>query len=188
MVRQAARFLEIKEPAYAALTAASDTITAGTFFFAVYRWVKDGVKPDESLVPVADDLQVEEALFALLQSARNGGPAPLPTAAECDALDSRHHLKWSEARAKHVAENRLLVEHRVQSLTISHRARRKAIEDQIASATNEKIRSMKESELARADADLSRRMADLQRAAGSGDIRATAGSVWHLTVTRGVRL
>ena len=75
--------------------------------------------------------------------------------------------------ARDVAENRLLVEHRVQSLTISHRARRKAIEDQIASATNEKIGWMKESELARAEADFSRRMAGLQRAAGSGDIRAT---------------
>jgi len=187
LVRQAARFLEITEPVYAALTAASDTITAGTRLFALYRWAKDGVKPDESLVPVADDVQVEEALFDLLQAARDGGPATLPTADECDALDSRHHLKWSEARAKYVAENRLLVEHRVQSLTISHRARRKAIEDQIASATNEKIRSMKESELARAEADFSRRMADLQRAAGSGDIRATPVLFGALTVITGVQ-
>ena len=96
-VRQAARFLEIMEPVYAALTAASDTVTAGTRFFALYRWAKDGVKPDESLVPVADDVQVEEALFALLQAARNWLGEPLPTAAECDALDSRHHLKWREA-------------------------------------------------------------------------------------------
>jgi hypothetical protein len=149
--------------------------------------VKDVVKPDESLVPVADNLQVEEALFALLQIAGEGDPATLPSDADCNALDSRHHLKWSEARAKHVADNRLQVEHRVQSLTTSHRARRKAIEDQIDRATNEKIRSMKESELGRADADFSRRMADLQRAAGSGDIRATPVLFGTITVTTGAQ-
>ena len=62
--------------------------------------------------------------------------------------------------------------HRVQSLTVSHRARCKAIEDQIARATNDKIRLMKESELARANADFNRRMEELDQAARSGDIRA----------------
>ena len=47
------------------------------------------------------------------------------------------------------------------------------IEDQIARATNDKIRLMKESELARANADFDRRTAELQQAASSGDIRAT---------------
>jgi SNF2 family DNA or RNA helicase len=183
IVQQAARFLEITEPAYATLAAASATIPRGTHFFAVYRWEKEGVKPDESLVPVADDVQIEDALFNLLQTARDNGSANLPTAVECDALDHRHHLKWSEARAKHVADNRLLVEHRVQSLNISHRARRKAIEDQILRATNEKIRSMKESELARADADFNRRFADLQRATGSGDIRSTPVLFGTITIS-----
>jgi hypothetical protein len=183
LVRQAARFLEITEPAFASMTAISGEIPARAYFFAVYRWVKDGVKPDESLVAVADDFKVEEKLFSLLQAAQDGGSAPVPTASECDGLDRRHHLKWSEARAKHVAENRLLVEHRVQSLTISHQARRKVIEDQVARATNDKIRFMKESELARADADFARRMADLERKAGSGDIRATPVLFGTITIT-----
>lgn len=49
----------------------------------------------------------------------------------------------------------------------------KAIEDQVARATNEKIRLMKESELARANADFNRRMTELQQSANTGDIRAT---------------
>lgn len=185
LVRQAARVLEITEPAHASLTALSDSIPPGTHFFAVYRWLKDGVRPDEALVPVADDLQVEESLFGLLQAAQDGGSAPLPTAEDCDALDRRHHLKWSETRARHIAENRLLVEHRIQSLNISHAARRKVIEDQVARATNEKIRSMKESELTRADADFNRRMAELQGAAGTGDIRATPVLFGTITITGG---
>ena len=96
----------------------------------------------------------------------------VPNAAECDALDVRHHSKWTEARANHIAENRQLVEHRSQSLTVSHRARCKAIENQIARTTNDKIRLMKESELARANADFTRRMEEIQNAASSADILA----------------
>ncbi len=61
----------------------------------------------------------------------------------------------------------------MQSLTVSHSARRSIIEEQIGRATDDKIRTMKESELARAEADFQRRLAELERAAGTGDIRAT---------------
>jgi ATP-dependent helicase HepA len=183
LVRQAARFLEIAEPAYAALTTASDTLPAGKHVFAVYRWTFHGVKPDESLVPVANDPRVEDALLALLQTAKDDERGTLPTAAECDALDSRHHRKWSDAHRKHVAANRLVVEHRVQSLNVSHQARRKVIEDQVARTTDERIRAMKESELARADADFQRRMAELDRAASSADIRAIPVLFGSMTIT-----
>lgn len=184
LVRQAARSLEITEPVYVALTAPSDAVPAGTHRFALYRWSKQGVKPDESLVPVTADPSLEASLLTLLQTARDGEPAP-PNPVECEALDARHHGKWIEEQARHAAENRQIVEHRVQSLTVSHRARRQAIEDQLMSATNEKIRTMKESELARAEADYGRRISELQQAASSGDIRATPTVFGTITITKG---
>ena len=69
-------------------------------------------------------------------------------------------------------ENHQLVEYRRQSLIVSHLARHKAIEDQLSRATNDKIRLMKQSELARANADYERRMQELERAATGGDIHA----------------
>jgi hypothetical protein len=83
-----------------------------------------------------------------------------------------HHAKWTAAQATHIAQNQELAEHRVQSLTVSHRARVRALEDQILKATNEKIRIMKQSELARANADFDRRVAELREAGNTGDIRA----------------
>ena len=74
----------------------------------------------------------------------------------------------ASASASHVAENRQLVEHRIQSLTVSHRARARRSRTRSARATNEKIRLMKESELARPDADFDRRMAELRQAAEGG--------------------
>lgn len=173
LVRQGARFLEIKEPKYCILTAQSDEVPPGAHHFALYRWTKHGIKPDELLVAVADDPMLEGPLFDLLRTAEDTDHVPLPEAAACDALDARHHSKWTEAHAKHNAENRQLVEHRVQSLTVSHRARSKTIEDQIAHATNDKIRLMRVSELARANIDFNQRMTEFQQAANTGDIRAT---------------
>ena len=119
----------------------------------------------------------------ILRHACEPGSVPLPDLAECDALDARHHSKWSDAQANHIAENRELAEHRIQSLTVSHRARCKALGDQVARATNDKIRLMKESELARANADFSRRMAELQQAANTGDIRANPVVLGTISVT-----
>ena len=173
LVRQAARFLEIKTPKYCTLTVQSKEISPGEHYFALYRWTKHGIKLDELLVAVADDPQLEALLLDLLQSAEDTDQVPLPEVAACDALDARHHSKWTEAHANHSDDNRQLVEHRVHSLKISHRARSKTIEDQIAKATNDKIRLMRESELTRAGADYNRRMLELQQAADSGDIHAS---------------
>ena len=97
LVRQAAGFLDIAQPKYCALAAQSAELPPGTHHFALYRWTKHGIKPDESLVAVADNPQLEASLFALLQSAGDASLAPPPGSAECDALDVYHHSKWSEA-------------------------------------------------------------------------------------------
>jgi superfamily II DNA or RNA helicase len=185
LVRQAARFLEITEPKYCTLAAQSDKLAPGTHCFALYRWTKYGIRPDELLVPVADNPEFEESLLALLPLAFDLSDTSLPDAAECDALDARHYSKWTASQADHIAENRQLVEHRIQSLTVSHRARCKAIEEQVAAATNDKIRIMKQSELDRANADFKRRTAELQQAANGGDIRATPVAFGTISVTRG---
>jgi hypothetical protein len=170
-VRQAAHYLEVTEPQYCALSGISNDIPAGCYEFAIYRWAMHGVKPDRMLVAVANDPVVERALLTMLQTSEDCPDGVLPTPDICNTLDGRHHAKWAEAQANHIADNRQLVDHRIQSLTVSHRARCKAIEDQLVRATNEKIKLMKESELGRANADFERRMEELQNAASTGDIR-----------------
>ena len=185
LVRQAAGYLDLSNLKSCALMAQSSKVAPGTYHFALYRWAQHGIKPDESLVTVANDVHLEAALFDLLRSASECSAALPPDGATCDALDARHHAKWSEAQANHMAQNRELAEHRVQSLTASHRARCKAIEDQILPATNEKICVMKESELARAKADFNRRTEELRLAANSSDIRAIPVVFGTITVMEG---
>ena len=187
LVRQAARALQLDEPVYTSLAVQSAEVPAGDYRFAVYRWQKHGVKLDEAIIPVSSDPVLESSLLTLLQSAAETEHNKLPPQAEFDALDAQHHSKWTAAQANHIADNRQQVEHRIQSLTVSHRARCKAIEDQVARATNDKIRLMRQSELARANADFNRRMEELQRAAGSGDILATAVLFGTIGVKRETR-
>jgi SNF2 family DNA or RNA helicase/uncharacterized protein YuzE len=183
LVRQAARFLEITEPKFCCLTVVTNEIPPGAHYFALYHWTKQGIKPDELLVPVADDPELEASLLSVLQNAVDSSAQSLPNRDECDALDTRHHTKWIEAHNSHLADNRRLADHRLQSLTVSHRARCKAIENQIGRATNEKIRLMKESELLRAKADYERRIAELQQAGNSGDVRALPVVFGTLTIS-----
>jgi hypothetical protein len=172
LVRQAAQYLRLDEAVYAALQVRDAETPPGDYSFGVYRWGKQGVRPDETLVAVASHPGVEDKLFGWLQTAAAQPDATLPDQAEFDALDARHHAKWRAAQANHIAENRQLVEHRVHSLSISHRARCRVIEDQIERASNDKIRLMRQSEMGRANADYERRMRELEQAAGSGDIHA----------------
>ena len=183
LVRQAANHLQSDEPAYASLSVQSSEIRSGKYRFALYRWRKQGVKVDEALIAVASDPVVESALLTLFQKARESEASALPPRADFNELETRHHGKWTSAQANHIAENRQHVEHRIQSLKVSHRARRRAIEDQISRATNEKIALMKQSELARADADFERRTAELQQQATSGDIHTTAVLFGDIVIT-----
>ncbi len=173
LVRQAAQRLERSEAVQVSLVASSETIPPGEYPFAVYQWRKVGIRSDDTLVAVASDPKLDGAILSLLETATDAPARFPPDKGETDRLDKRHHGAWRAARANHMAENRKFVQHRRQSLNTSHRARCGLLEDQIGEATNDRIRRMKESELARATHDYERRTAELEKLAESADIHAT---------------
>jgi ATP-dependent helicase HepA len=182
LVRQAASFQQRTEPSYCSLAARSSEISSGEYRFALYRWTKHGVRTDEEIVAVASDPSIEAAVMTLLQSATELNGSQQVVMVDFDDLDARHYAKWTAAQGSHIADNRQQVEHRIQSLTVSSLGRTKAIEEQIARATNDKIRLMKQSERARATAEFDRRSAELQKAANSGDIHSSAIVFGTLTI------
>ena len=184
LVRQAARYLERSEAVQVSLIASSETVPPGEYPFALYQWRKVGIPSDDMLVAVATDPKLDGAVMSLLETAADEPAGTPPVDGAIDGLDKRHHGEWRATRANHMAENRELVQHRRQSLSTSHRARCKLLEDQIGSATNDKIRRMKEGELARANYDYEHRIAELERLAESADIHATLVVGGMLRVTR----
>jgi superfamily II DNA or RNA helicase len=173
LVRQAAHFLQETEPVFTQLQVEHANLPVGEYPFAVYRWNRQGARRDEELVAVVPDASISAALFELLPVASFAPELSLPSQEVLDSLDAVHHQRWLVAATDHAEDNRQVVGVRIQSLTASHRARKTLLDEQVGQATNEKIRIMKRAELERAQADFDRRIAQLNVAADSGDIRAT---------------
>ena len=185
LVRQAAHNQKRSEPVYVGLVASSEEITTGEYMFALYHWHKVGVKVDDALVAIASEPSMDGIIMSLLIRAVDAQAETHLTDTSLDKLDRRHHAVWSAERANHVGENRELLQHRLQSLNVSHEARCRLLEEQVDRATNDRIRRMKEAELARAKIDYERRAGELEKAANSADIHAMPVVFGVLIVIRG---
>ncbi len=172
LIKQAASYQEHQQVVYTALTIQDTELSPGQYPFGVYHWKKQGVKPDDVIVPVATDPILEEKILSLLQTAEGSDFNDHIDSSVFDVLEKRHYTKWIAARAKHIDENRQQVEYRIQSLKASHKSRRQVIENQLKGTANNKIQIMKTSELARAEQDFELRMKDLEKDRDSGDITA----------------
>ena len=184
LIRQAARHLERSQAVLVSLIASSEAVPPGEYPFALYQWRNVGIRSDDTLVAVTSDPKLDGAVMSLLEVAADAPGGTPPDEATIERLDKRHHDEWRAARANHMAENRELVQHRRQSLSTSQGARCKLLQDQIGAATNDKIRRMKEGELARANYDYEHRIAELERLSGSADIHAFRVVEGMLRVTR----
>ena len=173
LVRQAAGFHEHHESVQVNLVASSETIPPGKYPFALYQWRRVGIRSDDRLVVVTSDPKLEDAMMSLLEKANDEAAGTELEEVAMGRLDGQHYTKWRSARANHIEENMELVRYRQQSLSTSHNARHKLLEDQIRSATNDRIRRMKEGELARANYNYQERVAELESLAVRADIHAT---------------
>lgn len=184
LLRQAAAHLQESEAIVVRLTALHSNLAIGVYPFALYEWARQGVKKDKELIPVVAQPGLAPNLLKLIQISSDAPHLELPTRQVWDDLDVVHHQRWLSESTQHADDNRQLVGVRIQSLTASHRARKALLEEHLANATNEKIRVMKQAELERAKLDFEVRVAALQRAADSGDIRATPAVFGVIEVRR----
>ena len=154
--------------------AATDAIPPGEYSFVIYEWIYTGVRDDLALYPIAESPEVSLRLADLLEYGRPGSiPAEqIPGQAVFDRLDAAHYERWAEARTEHKNKNQRTADYRRESLTTSHRARVVVLEDRLANATNEKILRMRQAQLANAEADFQRHLAELEQAVTRADLNA----------------
>jgi hypothetical protein len=171
LTQAAARALAGDEEIHVSLVVPASGLPAGTHPFAIYQWQLVGLKEDAILVPVVADPEVAPAFMDLLLTARDSESA-LPSASMLDALDSWHHEQWLTRRAAHIAETAEIARFRRDSLNASHRARMTVLEEQLALASEERIRRMRTAQIARAAADHKEALASLARDEARADILA----------------
>ncbi|AGH46821.1 DEAD/DEAH box helicase [Paraglaciecola psychrophila] len=173
LVKQAATSLKVSSTANCSLAVTTNDFLEGEYTFALYHWGKKGVKRDDLIVPVCACAELEESLLVLLSQSIDSKSSKVFDDEMMSALEVEHHHRWSKSQADHLEANNQLVSYRIQSLNTSHKARCKTIEDQLSNASNDKIKLMKTSELARANTDFEMRMIDLDKAAKSGDVHSS---------------
>lgn len=152
------------------LKVVSSSIEPGNYTFALCKWEKLGVRSEDTLFPISSDDAVSKCLVDLILKATNDGTPPLVSREEWKELDRIHYKQWVSARANHIEENRAQVDHKLQSLRASYEGQRGILTEQLNSATNEKIRRMRASQIARAEANFNDQSEKLKLVGENGDI------------------
>ena len=192
LVQQAAAFLTGDGEGLASgalcvrVVARSPTAPVGEHRFAVYRWRKTGVVAREEFIAVCSSPRAEAAVLSLLAGAEDDSTSSQTNSSDLDELDRRHHDLWHSARERHVAENTRIVDHRLQSLRVSHRAREKILRDQLAQAEHDRIRRMRMAQLDRAEQDYEETAKRLRVSADEADILASVVVHGTMRILRGI--
>lgn len=174
LVRQAARAFDIRKRVVTALKVKEGAIPDGKYQYVIYQWQFYGIREDLVLCPVASSELVTSNLNKLLEKAEED-----PTRKEnvtdlsaWDSLDAHHYKLWSDARDRHQRRTHELARYRRESLATSHRARISLLEEQLNQASDDKIKRMRQSQIASAEADYARRIQDLDIAMERAEITA----------------
>jgi superfamily II DNA or RNA helicase len=172
LTQAAARAFAGTEEVHVPLAVRAPGLPEGPHAFAIYQWQLSGLKEDAMLVPVVADQQVAHAMMDILASARDATSASMPSQSVLESLDSWHHELWEARRAAHIAETAEIARFRRDSLDASHRARMAILDEQLARATEERIRRMRSGQIARAIADHTEALGRLAKDEARADILA----------------
>ena len=173
--RQAARAMQLgAEKPLCIVEVADADCPEGRHPFVVYEWRYSGVREDLTLFPVAASLKVSQRLSDFLEFGRLGRlpDEDVPDDQAFNKLDAAHHQRWAKARSDHRERNLRIVEYQRESLATSHRARVTILEERLTSATDGKIRRMRQAQLANAEADYQTRVVELDEAVRKAELHA----------------
>lgn len=185
LARQAAQATEPATPLVSNLTVSASDLPPGRHPYAIYRWRKLGLKEDFTFQPVCADAAIAGRMLELLESAREGEAGQPITPNEEHTLEQSHYQLWSNARAEHMEQLGHVAQSRLASLDTTHTARVALLEEQRDTATDARIRRMRESQIEAANRDYEQRAAELKQAAEQVDIIAEAVAFGVLLIQSG---
>lgn len=169
LVRAAAESAASSDEMQVSLEVSGASLSPGRYPFAVYGWTTLGSKDNYDVRVIGLDTEGDRALEDVLLSATDADPDS-PTTEELSELERRHYAVWLDERAQHIDRTRLHLDGQRASLRASNIARIGLIEDQLASASHDLIRRMREGQLANTEEDFRRREEHLVGMADRNDV------------------
>ncbi|MEV0686623.1 SNF2-related protein [Nocardia sp. NPDC050378] len=153
-----------------ALRVESSAVPPGRYPFAVHAWTYLGANDDFEIVVTSGDELLSSEIAAMLVDTSDSTESPEDLGED---LDERHFAAWADARAAHIERARAQVQSQLASLNTTHQARVELLRDQIAEASHENIRRMRESELRSVEDDFATRSRNLASTIERSDVTTT---------------
>ena len=142
-----------------------------------------GIKEDFSFEVIVKDDVLQKQFLHILGGAQHNHSAATQKYDEIKSeLEAIHYTRWLSARANHIELVQQQVDVKIASLNTTHQARMATLEDQLANTQHEKIRRMKESQIASAIRDFERRRDELIQIPNKADINSKLLVIGTLTV------
>jgi ATP-dependent helicase HepA len=187
LIRQAANSLDSVSNAEVHLTVVDPKLPEGIHPFAVFQWELIGLRRDLDIRVLAKEKQIDQPLLSLLQRAADSSVSNdrLVSDEDIEEIEARHYDLWKEALDQHRSKIVDLAKFKQQSLNASHEGRIAMLNDRLKSATEEKIRRMRQSEIERANREYEERSAELKRSSEQADITTERIMIGTIEITRG---
>ena len=145
LVKQAISYFS-DEPVQCSLAVKSDKLQSGDYPFIIYEWQYKGVKPNCVLQVVTSDNVDSKLMLELIYNAQDFDGAEI---LDCDELENKHFAIWKSAKEQYLTESTQSIRFKISSLVSSQQGQKRAIQNILANATDERIIIMKKSQLER---------------------------------------
>lgn len=173
LLKQAAEYIHTTSPVKVSIKIENESFPKGLHPFAIYSWNKVGFKNDWELVPISKSKFIEKNILSLLEKAKDNQKLSDLSELSINELEKIHYEKWNKERAKFQSYNEILLDQKKQSLSLSYKIRKTNLEKQINYHTNEKILTMRSSELKRCTQDYEDGIGELKNLSQKVDIHTT---------------
>lgn len=147
LVMDAAAYESKKFPCNVSVRVADPEIPSGDYEFLVYAWKYVGLRPDIQLIAVSDNEAVEKNILSFLHYASDTMGEDASYADKWDSMDKLHYQRWQAAKDNYMADVRNECEYRLEQISHSSNQQEAIVRSQIQSATDEKIKRMREAQL-----------------------------------------
>lgn len=147
LVMAAASYESRKFPCNVSVRVADSEIPSGNYEFLIYAWKYVGLRPDIKLVAVSDNEEVEKNILSFLHFASESMGKDVSYVDQWDSMDQLHYQMWQTAKDEYTTDVRNECEYRLEQIAHSSNQQETIVRSQIDTATDEKIKRMRVSQL-----------------------------------------
>ena len=147
LVLQAAKYESKDFPCELSISVDESGLEPGDYEFLIYAWRYVGLRPDIKLVVISNNKDVEDNVLSMMQYASEYPKSTGNHTSAWDDMDSIHYERWNLTKSKYAADVRAECEYRLEQITHSMNQQQAIVRQQMESATDEKIKRMRTSQL-----------------------------------------